>query len=69
MNPIKTTFTTNGLVLVGSLLTSVLFTYQGFGLNTWLRWLESISNPGPFLGWGVLGMLFFGAILWPSHTN
>jgi hypothetical protein len=35
--------------------------------DTWLQWLESISNPGPFLGWGVLGMLFFGAILWPSH--
>jgi len=35
--------------------------------DSWLRWLQSLSKPGPFFGWAVLGFLFFGALLWPSH--
>ena len=65
------------LLIIPLLLVSFFFllysqaspTFAGlFGhWEAWLQWLESISNPGPFFGWAVIGFLLFGALLWPSH--
>jgi hypothetical protein len=71
-------FTRWGSLLVIPLLLVALFfllysrasqTFAGlFGhWHTWLQWLQSISNPGPFFGWAMAGFFFFGALLWPSH--